>query len=136
MFYIYIERGVCPQASLQLCTVFSCSFSIRSILTCGGIWWSKFQCVAQHIIVVPHIKLIVSRVVVHGGNILIGVGERDVDRLLMSTVGIVGIHDQVTSCFAVIVLVDGPYCVKHTTRHESVGCHSLVKAGLPGAFKA
>lgn len=117
-------------------TLCFCVLSVGSVLTCGWVWGSKLQRIAQHIIVVPDIKLVVSRVVVHRGNILIGVGERDVDRLLAGVVGIVGIHHQVTACFAVIVLVDGPYCVKHTTRHEGVGCHPLVEAGLPGAFKA
>lgn len=122
-----------PQASLLLHTHYVC---VGSLLTCGGVWWSKLQRVAQHIIVVPDIKLVVSRVVVHRGNILIGVGERDIDRLFAGTVGIIGIHHQVAARFAVIVLVDGPHCVKHTTRHEGIGCHPLVEAGLPGAFKA
>lgn len=97
-----------PQASLLLHT--HCVF-VGSLLTRGGVWWSKLQWVAQHIIVVPDIKLVVSRVVVHRGNILIRVGERDVDRLLTGMVGIVGIHHQVAARLAVIVLVDGPHGV-------------------------
>lgn len=83
-----------------------CVIENSCLLTCGGVWWSKLQCIAQHIVVVPHIKLVVPRVVVHRGDVLIWVGERDVDRLLTSTVGIVGIHHQVAPCFTVIVLVD------------------------------
>lgn len=110
--------------------------SMGSLLTCRGVWRPKLQRVAQDIVVVPDIKLVVSRVVVHRGNILIGVRERDVHRLLTGTVGIVGIHHQVATCFAVIILVDRPHCVKHTACHEGVRCHPLVEAGLPGAFKA
>ena len=106
------------------------------LLTCGGIWGSKLQRVAQHVIVVPHIELVVPRVVVHRGNILIGVGERHVDGFLAAVVCVVGVHDQVAARLAVIVLVDGPHCVQHTARHEGIGCHPLVKGGLPGAFKA
>lgn len=110
--------------------------SVGPLLTCGGVRRSKLQRVSQHIIVVPDVKLVVSGIVVHRGNILVGVGERDVDRLLAGTVGVVGIHHQVAACFAVVVLVDGPHRVKHTARHEGVGRHPLVEAGLPGAFKA
>ncbi len=67
--------------------------SVGSLLTCCGVWWSKLQRVSQHIVVVPDIKLVVSGVVVHRGNVLIGVGKSDADRLLTGTVGIVGVHD-------------------------------------------
>lgn len=110
--------------------------SVGSLLTCGWVRWSKLQWVAQHVIVVPDVKLVVSRVVVHRGDILIGVGKRDVDGLLAGMVGVVGIQHQVAACFAVIILVDRPHCIKHAARHKGVGCHPLVEAGLPGAFKA
>lgn len=110
--------------------------SVTSLLTCGGVRWSKLQRVAQHVVVVPDIKLVISWIVVHRGDVLIRVRESDVDRLLTSTVGVVGVHHQVTTRLAVIILVDRAHRVKHPTRHEGVGCHPLVKAGLPGAFKA
>lgn len=106
------------------------------ILTCGGVWRSKLQVVAQNVIVVPHVELVVSWVVVDRGYVLIRVGERDVDRLLAAVVGVVSVQHQVSTCFAVIILVDRPHGVEDTTCHESVGCHPLVEAGLPGAFKA
>lgn len=127
--------GVGITAAVLLYVLCFCVFSVGSRLTRGGVWWAKLQRVAQHMIVVPDIKLVVSRVVVHRGDVLIGVGERDVDGLLAGSVGIVGVHHQVAACFAVIVLVDGPHGVEHTTRHEGIGRHPLVKAGLPGAFK-
>lgn len=79
---------------------------MRSLLTSGRIWWSKLQRVAQHIIVVPDIKLVVSRIIVHRGNILIGIGKSNGDMFLSSMIGIIGIRHQVTRCFTVIVLVD------------------------------
>ena len=107
-----------------------------SFLTRGGVRWAKLQRVSQHVVVVPDVQLVVSRVVVHRGDILIGVGERDVDGLLSGTVGVVGVHHQVAARLAIIVLVNGPHSIKYSARHEGVGCHPLVEAGLPGALKA
>lgn len=128
---------ICVQQTyFPLFTCFVSMFILGSSLTSGGIWWSELQRVAQHVVVVPHIKLVVSRIVVHRGNVLVWVRERDVDRFLLCVVGVVGVHHQVTTCFAVIVLVDGAHCVQHAASHESVGRHPLVEAGFPGAFKA
>lgn len=107
-----------------------------SFPTSGGVRWSELQRVAQYVVVVPHIKLVVPRVVVHGGNVLIGVGERDVDRFLPCMVGIIGVHHQVATCFTVIVLIDRSNRVKNAAGHEGVGCHPFVEAGLPSAFKS
>ena len=110
--------------------------SVVPLLTCSGVWGSKLQGVAQHIVVVPDVQLVVPRVVVHGGHVLIGVGEGDVDGLLAAVVGVVGVHHQVPARFAVIVLVHRPHGVKHAARHEGVGRHPLVEAGLPRALEA
>lgn len=80
--------------------------SLESLLTSGGVWWPELERVAQHVVVIPDIQLVVSRVVVHRGYILVGVRKSDVDRLLTRTIGVVGIHHQISACFAVIVLVD------------------------------
>lgn len=138
---IYRKKMHIPHTSICNCTVHMirlCKLwdGVRSLLTSGRIWWSKLERVAQHIIVVPDIKLVVSRIIVHRGNILIRIGKSNGDTFLSSMIGIIGKRHQVTRCFTVIVLVDWSHCIKHSASHEGVGRQPLVKAGLPGAFKA
>lgn len=77
---------------IYIYTVVLCVLSGGSLLTRGGIRRSKLQRVAQHVVVVPDVELVVSRVVVHGRDVLVGVGESDVDGLLAGSVRIVGVH--------------------------------------------
>lgn len=108
----------------------------------GGGWASagvgrpKLQAVAHHEVVVPHVELVVTRVVVHGGHELVGVGEGQADGLLAVGVGVEGVVHAVAGRLAVIVHVNGAQHVEHAAHHEGVGGRALVVAGLPRALEA
>ncbi len=98
------------------------------------------QWVSQHVVVIPHIQLVVSGVVVNGGDVLVRVGEGYLNRQLLSTAGVVGINHHVAADSALrlplVILENRTHCVEHTTGHEGVARPSLVKASGPRALKA
>lgn len=105
-------------------------------LTVSWIRWSKHQIVPQDVEVIPHIQLVVSGVVFHSGNVLVLVGEVDVDVLASVQFGVVHVVDQALANLALVVFIRGSDDVQNPADHESVGGRALVVGGLPGCLEA
>lgn len=126
-----IYFGIALFTSHNIAKASECSLS----LTCSGLWRSELQRVAQDIVVVPHIQLIVSRVVADRGDVLVWVGKSNAYRLNPFSPCVVGIEDKIPTRLAVIILVDRANSIQDAACHKCVRCHTLLKACLPRAFK-
>lgn len=108
--------------------------------TFSGRWRRKLQRVSQHVVVVPHIQLVVSGVVVDGGDVLVRVGKRYLNGQLLPPAGVVGVDHHVAATSALglplIVLEDGAHGVEHPAGHEGIAGPALVEAGRPRSLKA
>ena len=108
--------------------------------TFGGGRWCEVEGVSEDVVVVPHVQLVVPGVVVDGRDVLVGVGEGDLDGQLLAAAGVVGVDHHVPAHpalrLALVVLEDGADGVQHAARHEGVAGAPLVKARGPGALEA
>lgn len=91
-------------------------------------------------VVIPHIQLVVSGVVIYGGDVLVRVWEWYLNGKLLPTTGIVGINHHVAAgsaiCLPLIILEDRAHGVEHAAGHEGVASSTFVKASCPGTLKA
>lgn len=117
-------------------------FTTRKLFfwTFGGWRWCELQRVSQHVVVIPHIQLVVSGVVVYGRYVLVRVGEGYLNRQLLSSAGVVGINHHVAAGSAIglpfVLLKDRAHYVEHSTGHEGVACAAFIKACSPCAFES
>lgn len=97
---------------------------------------AKVQRVLDHVVVIPHIQQVVSRVVIHCSDVLVGIGERYVNRHLFALISVVHVVDFVPRPFIVIIFIDSFHHVQDSADHESIGGRAFVIAGVPRAFNA
>ena len=95
---------------------------------------AEVQRVLDHMVVIPHIQQVVSRVVIHCSDVLVGIGERDVDGHLLALVRVVHVVDFVPRPLVVVVFVHGLDDVQDAADHEGVGGGAFVVGGVPGAL--
>lgn len=105
------------------------------MVTCGGLWGLELQRVSQDVVVVPHVELIVSRVVAYRRDVLVRVGKSDAYGLCPFAAGVISVQDKVPTRLTVIILVDGANRIQDATGHERIRGHTFLKACLPCAFK-
>ncbi len=105
-------------------------------LTVTRIRWTKHQIVPQDVEVIPHVQLVVSRVVFHSGDVLVLVGEVDVDVFTSVQFGVVHVVDEALTDFALIVFICGSDHIENPTDHKSVGGRPLIVGGLPSVLEA
>lgn len=105
-------------------------------LTFAGIRRPKFQVVAQDVEVIPHVQLVVPGVVIHGGDVLVLVGEQDVGEGALAQLGVVDVIDLASGRLALILLVGGSHHVQDATHHEGIGGGALVVRRIPGGLEA
>lgn len=95
---------------------------------------AKVQRVLNHVVVIPYVQEVVSWVVIHGSNVLVGVWEWNVDDHLLVLVSVVHVVNLVPCPFIIVIFVDGLDHVQHSADHESIGGRAFVIAGVPRAL--
>lgn len=85
-------------------------------------------------VVIPHVQKVISWVVIHGSDVLVGIREGYVDGGLLALISVVHIVNLVPRPFIVIVFVDRFDHIEDAANHEGVGGGALVVAGVPGAL--
>ena len=106
------------------------------LLTLRRVRRSKLQIVLEDVEVVPHIQLVVPGVVIHSGDVLVLVGERDVQCPTLPQLGVESIVDEAFSALALAVLVGRAHHVEHAAGHEGVGGGALVVGRFPAGLEA
>ncbi len=81
---------------------------------------AEVQRVLDHVVVIPHVQLVVSGVVIHSGDVLVGIREWYVHRHLLALISAVHIVNFVPCPFIVIIFVDGFDHVQNSADHESI----------------
>jgi len=97
---------------------------------------AEVQRVLDYVVVIPHVQQVVPGVVIHCGDVLVGIRERYADRHLLALIRVVHVVDFVPRPFVVVVLVDGLDHVQDSADHERVGRGALVVGGVPRALDA
>ena len=91
------------------------------VLTMCWIRWAKLQIVSQDVKIIPHIELVISRIVIHSCDVLVLVGKVDINVFPTVLFGIVNVINQALADLAFIVFVGGAHHVEYSTNHEGIG---------------
>lgn len=97
---------------------------------------AEVQRVFDHVVVIPHVEQVVSRVVIHCCNVLVGIGKLYVNRHLLALISVVHVVNFVPCPFVVVVFIDGFDDVQDSADHEGIGGRAFVVASFPGALDA
>lgn len=91
------------------------------VLTMRWIRWAKFQIVSQDVKIIPHIELVISRIVIHSCDVLVLVGKVDINVFPTVLFGIVNVIDQALADLAFVVFIGGAHHIQYTTNHKGIG---------------
>lgn len=97
--------------------------------------WAKLQIVPQDVKIIPHIELVVSRIVIHSRDVLVLVGKVDVNVFPTVLLGVVNVIDQALADLALVVFIGGAHHVEYSTDHEGIGGGALVIGRVPGSLE-
>lgn len=87
-------------------------------------------------VIVPNVQQVVPGIVIHCGDVLVGVGEGDVQEPVFAELCVVDVVDLVSRGLVVVVLVHGLHHVEDAADHEGVGGRALVVGRVPRALDA
>lgn len=82
-------------------------------------------------VVIPHIKQIISGIIIHGGDVLVRVWEKDVQIAIFAQLRVVDVVDFIPSGFAIVVFIDALNHVQDSTDHKSIGSGTFVVGRIP-----
>lgn len=103
-----------------VCKTNDCGGGGRSLTMCW-IRWAELQIVPQDVKIIPHIELVISRIVIHSCNVLVLVGKVDINIFPTVLFGIVNVINQALADLTLVVFIGGAHHIEYSTNHEGIG---------------